>query len=245
MTPLDAPPHELAAAAFGVDLTRRAKAELAAYRGLLERRAAPEGLMSARAVDRLEEHLVDSLSVCSALPAGDSPATCLDVGSGAGLPGVVVAIARPDISLTLLEPAARRSRFLSSVAALLPDRRLTVVTARAELAARGPLRESFDYAVARAVAPMDALAELALPFVRVGGRFLAMKTAAARGEIEQAAYAVEACGGTPVVLREVAWEGLRMPRLLVVVEKAQPTPDHLPRRDGLPRRRPLSRPSSI
>lgn len=246
MTPSDAPSSDLvavrkAAAAFGIDLTWRAQAELEIYRYELEGRAAREGLMSERAVQRLDEHLIDSLSVCRALGEANVPATCIDVGSGAGLPGIVVAIVCPDLTVTLLEPSARRSKFLLEVSRKLPDRRLTLVTNRAELAAQGPLRESFDLAIARAVAPMDALAELVLPLVRPGGTFVAMKTAAAREEIAQAAYAIEMCGGGPAVLEEMHWEGLCMARMLAVVEKTSPTPNHLPRRDGLPQRRPLGR----
>ena len=227
------------ATSLGVDLTQAARTELGTYRAMLAQRAEREGLMSARAVQGLDEHLIDALSVCRFVPRVAAPQTCIDVGSGAGLPGVAVAIGRPDLCVTLLDAGARRTRFLEDVAAALPDRGLTVVTARAEVAAHGALRESFDVALARAVASLASLVELALPFVRPGGQLLAMKTAGARDEIEAADCAIEACGGRLATCHEVSWPGLRMPRLIVEVGKARPTPPDLPRRDGLPQQRPL------
>ena len=198
--------------------------------------------MSQRAVQSVNEHLVDSLSVCRFIPRIAGSQTCIDVASGAGLPGVVAAIARTDLSVTLLDAGVRRTRFLADVAAALPDHGLTVVTARAEMAAHGELREVFDVVLARAVAPLASLVELALPFLRTGGRLLAMKTAAARDEIDAAGYAVETCGGCLAACHEVSWPGLRGPRLIVEVAKVCPTPAGLPRRDGVPQRRPLQPP---
>ncbi len=228
---------------LGVDLTQAAWAELAIYRELLVARAAVEGLMSPGAVERVDEHLLDSLSIVPRLPRDGSIRSCVDVGSGAGLPGIPIAIARPDLQVTLLDASRRRAAFLARAAEALPAHPMRIVTARAETAGRGPLREAFDVAVVRAVAPLAALAELCLPLVRVGGVCLAMKTAAARSELADAEYAIDQCGGGPPLVHELSWPGLRMPRLIVQVAKIARTPPPLPRRDGRPRKRPLRAPT--
>ena len=225
------------AATLGVDLTEAASLRLAAYRAILAARAAPEGLMSAGAVAALDEHLIDSLSICTFIPTG--VLACIDVGAGAGLPGVPVAIVRRRIRMTLLDAQARRARFLDDLSTALPELGLRVVRRRAESAAHGELREAFELALARALAPMATLVELTLPFVRPGGHLLAMKTVAAADEIEAAAHAIERSGGRLRSSHEVSWPGLRIPRLIVEVEKVHPTPAELPRRDGVPRKRPL------
>ncbi len=193
--------------------------------------------MSAGAVEALDEHLIDSLSICAFIPTG--VLDCIDVGAGAGLPGVPVATVRREIRMTLLDAQTRRARFLDDVSTALPELGLRVVRRRAESAAHGELREAFDLALARAVAPMATLVELTLPFVRPGGRLLAMKTVAAADEIDAAAHAIARSGGRLRSRREVSWSGLRTPRLIVEVEKVHPTPAELPRRDGVPRKRPL------
>ena len=161
----------------------------------------------------------------------------IDVGSGGGLPGLVIKLARPDLLVTLLEANHRKTAFLETAAARL-GLDVTVVNARAEEAAHRPeLREAFDAATARALAAMPALAELCLPFVRVGGRLLAMK-AGAEAEVEAALPAIERLGGR---LREIAAtpSSARERGQVVVVEKVAPTPPELPRRAGVPVKRPL------
>ncbi len=156
----------------------------------------------------------------------------VDVGSGGGMPGLPLKMARPDLDVTLVEADQRRAAFLVDAAARLGlDAR--VVVERAETVGRGPLRESFDLAVCRALASMPVLAELCLPLVRVGGRLLAMK-----GQVEEAATAIAALGGgAPVVLP--APSGARSRGVVVSVTKIAPTPDRYPRRPGLPNKRPL------
>ncbi len=228
---------------LGIDLTEAAWAELATYRELLVARAAVEGLMSPGAIERVDEHLLDSLSIIPQLPRDGSISTCVDVGSGAGLPGIPIAIARPDLQVTLLDASRRRATFLVRAAEALPAHRMQIVTARAETAGHGPLREAFDLAVVRAVAPLASLAELCLPLVRVGGLCLSMKTAAARTELADAEYAIDQCGGDSPLVHELSWPGLRMPRLIIQVAKIAPTPPRLPRRDGRPQKRPLRGPT--
>jgi len=158
--------------------------------------------------------------------------TLVDVGSGGGMPGVPLKIARPDLEVTLVEADRRKAAFLIHLAASL-DLDLRVVPERAETAAHGPLREAFDVVTCRALAPLPVLVELCLPFARVGGRLLAMKTTG-----EEVSAAFELLGGGPpeTVPAATAAHGRGV---LVVVPKVAPTPAHYPRRPGLPARRPL------
>jgi len=157
----------------------------------------------------------------------------VDVGSGGGMPGIPLKIARPDLRVVLVEADRRKAAFLVHAAAQL-ELDVEVVAERAETAGRGPLREAFDVAVCRALAPMPALAELCLPFVRVGGRLLAMKA-----QVEDAAEAIEALGGGRALVA-AAPSAARERGLVVVVPKVAPTPGAYPRRPGVPARRPLA-----
>lgn len=159
--------------------------------------------------------------------------TLIDVGSGGGMPGIPLKIARPDLELTLLEADGRKAAFLTHATARLGLRGVTVVAERAEVAGRGPLREAFDLAVCRALARMPVLAELCLPFVRVGGRLLAMKAG-----VEDATAAISRLGGGPATTVP-APTAARDRGVVVVVPKVAATPDEYPRRPGLPNRRPL------
>jgi len=188
------------------------------------------GLVSAPASDLIEDCLVlvDHLGEAQAV---------VDVGSGGGLPGLPLKIALPRLDMTLIEADGRKAAFLTQACARLGLTGVRVVDRRAEDAGREPgMRESFDAAVARALAPMPALAELCLPFVRVGGRLLAQKT---RDEdVAVARKAIELLGGgPPQVLPAPSW--MRSAGVIVVVEKISPTPAAYPRRAGIPTRRPL------
>jgi 16S rRNA (guanine527-N7)-methyltransferase len=156
----------------------------------------------------------------------------IDVGSGGGMPGIPLKIARPDLRVVLVEADRRKAAFLVHAAARL-DLDVEVVAERAETAARGPLREAFDVAVCRALAPMPVLAELCLPFVHVGGRLLAMKA-----RVEESADAIAALGGGPARIVP-APSTAREHGVVVIVPKLTPTPDAYPRRPGTPARRPL------
>jgi 16S rRNA (guanine527-N7)-methyltransferase len=188
------------------------------------------GLVSAPADELIED--------CLVLVSYLSDATTLvDVGSGGGLPGLPLKIMVPRLEVTLVEADGRKAAFLTQACARLGLPGLRVVGRRAEDAAHDPaLREAFDVAVARALAPMPVLAELCLPFVRVGGRLLAQKT---RDEdIGAAGRAIELLGGGHARV-EPAPSRSRVAGVVVVVDKLAPTPDAYPRRAGVPARRPL------
>jgi 16S rRNA (guanine527-N7)-methyltransferase len=188
------------------------------------------GLVSAPADELIDDCLVlvDHLNQASSL---------VDVGSGGGLPGLPLKIVVPRLEVALVESDGRKAAFLTQACARLGLAGVRIVDRRAEEAAhdRG-LREAFDVAVARALAPMPVVAELCLPFVRVGGRLLAQKT---RDEdVHVADRAVGMLGGG--LPRSVpAPSSARAGGVVVIVEKLAPTPQAYPRRPGVPARRPL------
>ena len=163
--------------------------------------------------------------------------TLIDVGSGGGLPGLPLKLARQELEVTLLEADQAKSAFLVQASARLGLEGVEVVSMRAEEAGHDPrYRERFDLAVARALAPMPALVELCLPFVRVGGRLLAQKTD--REDVSAAARAINTLGGS---LRGVlpARSGIRDAGTVVIIDKLLATPSAYPRRPGVPTRKPL------
>ena len=186
-------------------------------------------------------HFLDSLAASTALPAtvlGGSD-RLLDVGAGAGFPGLPLKIAFPRIDLALLEATAKKTAFLRHVVGTLGLEGVEVVTGRAEEEAHRPeMRERFGAVVSRAVARLDVLAELCLPFCAVDGVMVAQKGPKVEEELRQAGKAIDILGGrakdrgmliTPPV-------GIGT---LVVIEKQRQTPTHYPRRPGIPSKRPL------
>ena len=154
----------------------------------------------------------------------------IDIGAGGGVPGLVMAILRPDLHLTLVEADRRRAAFLLHAAAICDCAQLTVVPRRAEDVGRDPAhRGRYDVAVSRATAAAPALCELALPLLRTGGRLLAL-VSDAESDARAAAAAAAACGGGPP---------LALASGILEVTKVTPTPDTFPRRPGVPTRHPL------
>ena len=188
------------------------------------------GLASVPAGELIEDSLV-------LVPYLSDAASLVDVGSGGGLPGLPLKVMLPLLEVTLVEADGKKAAFLTQACARLGLSGVRVVGRRAEDAARNPsLREAFDVAVARALAPMPVLAELCLPFVRVGGRLLAQKT---RDEdVGAARRAIALLGGGPARI-EPAPSRARSAGVVVLVEKMAPTPEAYPRRSGMPSRRPL------
>ncbi|HEX6540001.1 MAG TPA: 16S rRNA (guanine(527)-N(7))-methyltransferase RsmG [Candidatus Dormibacteraeota bacterium] len=185
-------------------------------------------LTSVPATEVWERHVAESIHL-EAVVEIERGAEVIDVGSGAGLPGIVLAVVRPDVCVSLLEADTRKCGFLTHVAGLLGMPSLRVINCRAELAARDPvLREQFDAAVSRAAAAAPVLCELTLPLVRIGGTVAALVShpvAAARAS----ARAAELCGGGPPLAREG----------VLLMTKVAATPERFPRRPGVPGRRPL------
>ncbi|MBN1483122.1 MAG: 16S rRNA (guanine(527)-N(7))-methyltransferase RsmG [Chloroflexia bacterium] len=189
------------------------------------------------------QHFLDSLSAVLVLPPTElaSASRIVDIGSGAGFPGLPLKIVFPAIQLMLLESTGKKADFLRHLVQHLGLGGVTVLQARAEEAGRDPVhRERYDLALARAVADLAVLLEYALPLLRVGGLFVAHKGQRVEEEVAAAEAALQLLGGRLRTLRAVELPGLDFPRHLVLVEKVAPTAERYPRRPGLPARRPLS-----
>lgn len=192
-------------------------------------------------------HFLDSLSVAAALPREVlDGGRILDVGSGAGFPALPLKIAFPRLRIALLESVGKKAAFLRAAVDLLALPDADVLHGRAEDLARRPeLREAFDAVLARGLASMSVLAELTLPFARIGGLVVAQKKGDVAAELDDAAEAVRLLGGGPLATRWLRVPGLPDERALVSAPKLAPTPDRYPRRPGVPRKRPLGRRAAL
>lgn len=188
----------------------------------------------------ITKHFLDSLSVAMAIPDElKSAGVFIDVGAGAGFPGIPLSIVYPGVSGSLLDSTAKKTAFLKHLVGLLALSNIEVITDRAETLARQPKhRESYDMVFGRGVAGMAALAELTLPFARIGGLVIAQKLANAGDEIASASNSIQLMGGELKEIIPVTLKGLEN-RTLVVIEKISPTPERYPRRPGIPTKRPL------
>ena len=188
----------------------------------------------------VHRHILESIALGAALREREilKPASSvLDVGAGAGFPGIVLKIVWPQITLTLLEATAKKTAFLDAVVAELGLPDVAVRTGRAETLAHEPeLRGAFDIVIARAVAALPALVELTLPFARIGGRVIAPKGSRADEEVTAAANALTVLGGEAFV---VPFNVPGPPQKLIAVLKRRETPGAYPRRPGVPARNPL------
>ncbi|MBI2870061.1 MAG: 16S rRNA (guanine(527)-N(7))-methyltransferase RsmG [Chloroflexi bacterium] len=185
-------------------------------------------------------HFLDSLSVLPALDGQQTGFSAIDVGTGAGLPGLPLKIAVPGMRLTLLESTGKKVAFLRYLVARLALEDVEILAGRAEeLAHDSRFREAYDVVLSRGLAPLAALAELTLPFGRVGGRLVAQKKGEIGLEIELGRRAVELMGGCLREVRKVEMAELSDQRYLLVIDKVRPTPETYPRRPGMPAKRPL------
>ncbi|RKO65518.1 16S rRNA (guanine(527)-N(7))-methyltransferase RsmG [Desulfofundulus salinus] len=185
------------------------------------------------------KHFIDSLT-CLLVhnPAGG--ARVVDIGTGAGFPGLPVKIVREDLHCTLVESTGKKVSFLRHVAGALGMTGVDVACGRAEdLARHVHYRASFDLALARAVAPLPVLLEFALPFLKTGGLFIALKGPAVQEELPASGNALNILGGTVKEVKTVFLPLTGDERKVVLIEKTGPTPEKYPRRPGVPQRRPL------
>ncbi|MFQ5924471.1 MAG: 16S rRNA (guanine(527)-N(7))-methyltransferase RsmG [Dehalococcoidia bacterium] len=188
------------------------------------------------------KHFLDSLTIALALKDMPPSFRLLDVGSGAGVPGVPLKIIFSNISLTLLDSVRKKTDFLDHLVARLDLEGVEILTGRAEdLAREGRYREQFDLVLSRGVAPLPTLVELALPFCTLGGSFIAQKKGEIEREVEEAMGAIHILGGRlrEVKRIELAPIGSGEERSLVIIDKLIATPNRYPRRAGIPQKRPL------
>lgn len=184
------------------------------------------------------KHFIDSLSCITEIKT--APEKLIDVGTGAGFPGIPLKIIYPSMRLTLVESVGKKADFCKSLSAKLGLTNVEVLTARAEeLGQDARFREQYDWAVARAVAALPVLAEYLLPFVRVGGYMLAQKGENAHAEVQTAETAIRLLGGNLHHVSRVILPGIAEERYLVEIEKSAATPPQYPRRTGVPQKKPL------
>jgi 16S rRNA (guanine527-N7)-methyltransferase len=237
-------PLILGARGLGLALTDR---QLAAFETCFEALVAWNERFNLTAITDwsgvLIRHFLDSLSCLNVVPQAElaSGAQVIDVGTGAGYPGIPLKIVCPAMRLTLLEATHKKVTFLEHLIAKLGMRDVMAIHGRAEQIGQDPAhRERYDWALARAVARMPTLAEYLLPLAKVGGAMLAQKGEDALVEVREAEGAIATLGGEMRQLVPVELRGLAETRYLVVVDKIAPTPEKYPRRSGMPKKRPLS-----
>ena len=187
-------------------------------------------------------HFLDSLTIFLAWPEKETSAqtSIIDIGTGCGMPGIALKIACPEIRLALLEATRKKVEFLDHIIGRLKLDGVEVIHNRAEDAARiSRYRGGFEIVVSRAVAPLVSLSELALPFCRVGGRFIALKKGDLTRELARAERAIRLTGGILREVKPVEIDMLPERRRLIIIDKGSPTPNLYPRRAGMASKRPL------
>ena len=224
------------------------------YCELIEETAGRLNMTGARDTGRIREELIiRSLRLLASAPGGFVSTAgwfdgrkVLDVGAGAGIPGIVLKIAYPGIQLALLDSSSKKCAFLERTVSELSLADVEVINARAEDAAHLPsYREQFDLVVSRGVAALPELAELTLPFAMVGGTVISAKGLLGEREIAESEWAASELGGAPAIRQVVDSPGSSPPDLLVYWLKIAPSPDCYPRRTGVPHKRPLARPEVV
>jgi 16S rRNA (guanine527-N7)-methyltransferase len=186
----------------------------------------------------MKKHFIDSIKVFNFTELHKAKSV-IDVGTGAGFPGIPMKIVRPDMEVVLLDSLMKRVNFLNEVISKLGLQDISAIHGRAEDLAKVQYRDSFDVCISRAVANMTLLTELCLPFVKVNGYFVAMKGPSADAEIEEAKGAIGMLGGKLEQIIEVEIEESDLKHNLVIVKKVKPTPKQFPRKPGAAAKKPL------
>lgn len=190
--------------------------------------------------DFITRHLLDSLTLLPRLQSLPPTFSLVDVGSGAGFPALPLAIVFPQANILAVESVQKKARFIEKTAQTLGLWGISVVADRCEtLGQSATYRERFDVATARAVSALNVLSELCLPLVKVGGEFIAMKTASAIvEELPQAEHVISLLGGGDIETLDVSTPVLAN-RTLISIRKLKPTPTQYPRKPGIPQKKPL------
>ena len=186
------------------------------------------------------KHFLDSLTITLALPSITTGLRIIDIGTGAGFPGLPLKIILPEIKLTLLEATGKKTAFLSNVVSKLGLEDIEILSGRAEELAHKPVyRESFDIALARGVADLATLAELTLPFCAITGSLIAQKTEPFDVELGRADKAIKAMGGELRKIIGIHLNDYPEGRILMIIDKISHTPPEYPRRPGMPAKKPI------
>lgn len=227
-------------AEFGITLSDQQIAQFAHYQQLLIDWNGRMNLTRIIEPDQIMlRHFLDSLT-CATVTGDLNAATVIDVGTGAGFPGLPLKILYPTMQLTLVDSVAKKTRFLQVVVDELGLENVQVVAERAEtLGQSAEFRAQYGWVVARALAHLPVLAEYLLPLLRVGGSMLVQKGASAQREISEAAHALDILGGNAPTLTEIRLPQQPTAHYLIHIIKSAETPAKYPRRVGKPSKRPL------
>lgn len=225
---------------FGIHLTGRQVMALMTYERELLEWNQKFNLTAIRDVESVRiRHFLDSFSCVLAWKA-NPPMRLVDVGTGAGFPGIPLKILYPHMQLTLIESVGKKAMFCQHIVSLLRLEKVEVIRARAEEVAHLPQhREQYDWAVARAVADLRVLGEYLLPFLKLGGTMLAPKGESGPAEAQKAEQAFRLLGGKLRQIISVTLPGIADERFLILVDKVAATPPQYPRKPGIPTKKPL------
>lgn len=224
---------------FNIDLSEEMLDKFSTYAGLLVEWNEKMNLTAITNEEGIAiKHFLDSLSLFSVLP--ESANKIIDVGTGAGFPGIPLSIAKNSLNITLLDSLAKRVGFLQEVCTTLKLSNIEAVHGRAEdFGVKKEYREQFDVATARAVAALPVLLEYCLPFVKTGGMFIAMKGPDAADEIKESRKALEVLGGEIAEVRNFTLPNSGNERCIVMIKKCRHTPPAYPRKSGKPTKSPI------
>ena len=222
-------------AGFGLDAAQIERCEKF-YRLVIEQNR----VMNLTAITEPREfaikHIIDSLSAWDD-EIFQGVETLADVGTGAGFPAIPLKIFKPQLKLCLIDSLAKRTEFLKKVVAELELENVEIIHGRAEdLSKQKTFRERFDVVTSRAVARLNVLAEYCLPFVKVGGKFVALKGKNFQEELDEARAAIKILGGGEILIREIKLPTLDDKRAVIYVDKKKSTPEKYPRRESLIRK---------
>ncbi len=224
-----------------LDVSSEALSSMAAYLGLLLDANQRVNLTAIKDPDTAWRRLItDSLTLLPGLESLDEGARVIDVGTGGGLPGIPLAIARPDLSFTLLDATGKKVDFLKSCIEKLGLTNIQAIQNRAELLGHDPAhRQRYNLATVRAVGKVAEIAEYCLPLVKTGGQMLAMKGRAAEGELGAAGDALSVLGAGDLALIDAYPDGFDSELVIISIIKEHPTPRAYPREPGMPKKSPL------
>ena len=225
---------------FGIELNDKQLVQFNMYYNMLIEWNEKINLTAITELDEvIKKHFLDSISIGRILKQ-NKKISILDIGTGAGFPGIPIKIAFPEVEVTLMDSLNKRVNFLNEVIKKLSLSGITAIHGRAEdFAKKDLLREKFDLCVSRAVANLSSLSEFCLPYVKIGGKFISYKSEKAREELKKSENAISILGGGNVICDEFVLPDTDFNRTFIVIEKVKETPIKYPRKAGTPVKQPL------